>query len=205
MSRQTPNIPRGFTLIELIMVMAILVLVASVIAPNLRGFGIGRKTNDAGRMILAMAHYARAQSEAEGRIYRLNLDDSTGSAWLTADNGAGGFTAPTNDFGTRYSLPEGVRMSVTVSPQPNAQLNVSANVQQQTVQGPALLEGGGAAPNTLMQNQHDPGTTYVEFEPGGRTDQATIHLTDALGHTVDVSCQTETDAFELTSPAEVVR
>jgi prepilin-type N-terminal cleavage/methylation domain-containing protein len=204
MNRQASNF-RGFTLIELIMVMAILVLVASVIAPNLRGFGIGRKTNDAGRMILAMTKYARTQSESEGRIYRLNLDESGGAAWLTADNGGGGFTAPTNDFGDRYSLPEGVRMSVTVNPQANAQLNVAANVQQQTVQGPAPLEGGGGAPNTLMQNQHDPGTAYVQFQPGGRTDPATIHLTDTLGHTVEVTCQSATEAFAMTSPGQVSR
>ena len=176
MSRQASNF-RGFTLIELIMVMAILVLVASVIAPNLRGFGIGRKTNDAGRMILAMTKYARTQSESEGRIYRLNLDQSTGAAWLTADNGGGGFTAPTNDFGDRYSLPEGVRMSVTVNPQANAQLNVPANVQQQTVQGPAPLEGGGGAAQYAdaesARSRHD-----VRAIPARRADRSGHHPSD---------------------------
>lgn len=204
MTRQPSNFP-GFTLIELIMVMAILVLVASVIAPSLRGFGIGRKTNDAGRMILGLAQYARTQCEAEGRAYRLNLDQSGREIWLTADTGGAVFTAPTNEFGDRYSLPEGVQMSVTVNPQPNAQLNVAANIQQQTVQGPPLLEQSGAQPNQLEQNQHDQGTLYVEFQPGGRTDPATIHLTDSLGHAVDVVCQSATEAFHIPAPGEVTR
>ena len=195
----------AFTLIELIMVMAILVLVASVIAPSLRGFGIGRKTNDAGRMILGLAQYARTQSEAEGRTYRLNLDQSARAVWLTADTGGAVFAAPTNEFGDRYSLPDGVQMSVTVNPQPNAQLNVPANVEQQTVQGPPLLEQSGTQPNQLEQNQHDQGAPYVEFEPGGRTDPATIHLSDALGHDVQVVCQSATEAFHILAPGEVAR
>jgi prepilin-type N-terminal cleavage/methylation domain-containing protein len=204
MTRQPSNF-RGFTLIELIMVMAILVLVASVLAPSLRGFGIGRKTNDAGRMILAMAHYARTQADAEGRIYRLNLDQTSGEVWLTADNGGAVFGAPTNEYGDRYSLPEGVRMTVTVNPQPNAQLNIPANIQQQSVQGPPPVEQSGTAPNTLVQNTHAPGTPYVEFQPGGRTDPADIHLTDTFGHNIEVVCHSETETFQMLTPGEVVR
>jgi prepilin-type N-terminal cleavage/methylation domain-containing protein len=204
MTRQPSNF-LGFTLIELIMVMAILVLIASVIAPSLRGFGIGRKTNDAGRMILGLAQYARTQSAAEGRVYRLNLDQSAREVWLTADNGGAVFEAPANEFGDKYSLPEGVQMTVTVNPQANAQLNVPANVQQQTVQGPPPLEQSGNTPNQLEQNLHASGTPYVEFQPGGRTDPATIHLSDSLGHTVDVVCQSETEAFQMLLPGESLR
>jgi type II secretion system protein H len=196
---------RGFTLVELIMVMAILVLIASVIAPSLRGFGIGRKTNDAARMIVGLAQYARAQSAAEGRVYRMNLDERGHSIWLTTGD-AGVFAAPTNDFGTRYSLPDGVQMTVITNPQANSQLNVPPNVQQVTVQGPPLLEQSGSQPNTLMQNQHDTATpTYVEFQPSGRTDPTTIHLSDSLGHKVDVACRSATEMFHIVTDGEVLR
>jgi len=102
---------RGFTLVELILVMAIMMLVAGGIAPSLRGFGAGRRGADAATLVLSLANYARTQAASEGRIYRLNFDPPARALWLTAEE-RGTFEPPTGDFGKHFDLPEGVEMAV---------------------------------------------------------------------------------------------
>ncbi|MGA3066683.1 MAG: GspH/FimT family pseudopilin [Tepidisphaeraceae bacterium] len=176
---------RGFTLIELILVMVILTIVVGAIAPLLRGFAAGRRTADSARMILALAQYAHTQAQAEGRTYRLNFDDSAGTFWLTADHDDGTFQPPTNDFGKTQKLYPGVTMQVDITP-PVVPLD-----QQQS-----------ATPTSPQPTL--PGA-YVEFDPGGRSQPVKISLKDNFGSTVQLACASETDELRILSPQEMTR
>jgi prepilin-type N-terminal cleavage/methylation domain-containing protein len=96
----------GFTLIELVMVLVIIALVVGITAPSLGQFITARKTADAASQILALAHHARNAAIAEGRTYRLVLDEQSGAYWLEVQDGAN-FTAPGTALGTHYTLPSG--------------------------------------------------------------------------------------------------
>jgi len=101
----------GFTLVELIFVMAIITLIAAMIAPSLGNFAAGRNKNDAAVMIVGLAHYARTQAVFEGRTWRLNVAAAGNQVYLTAQEG-GAFIAPKNtDFGDHYDITPGVRMT----------------------------------------------------------------------------------------------
>lgn len=176
---------RGFTLIELILVMIILTIVVGAVAPLLRGFSAGRRTANSARMILALAQYAHTQAESEGRIYRLNFDDSAGTFWLTADHDDGTFQSPTNDFGKKQTLDPGVTMQVEITP-PVIPLD-----EQQT-------ESPTAPQPVAIGN-------YVEFDPGGRSQPVTISLKDNFGSTVQLACVSETDELRILSPQEMTR
>jgi prepilin-type N-terminal cleavage/methylation domain-containing protein len=58
--------PGGFTLIELILVMAILTMVASMSAPVLSHFFRGRALNSEARRVLALTHIAASRAASEG-------------------------------------------------------------------------------------------------------------------------------------------
>jgi prepilin-type N-terminal cleavage/methylation domain-containing protein len=194
----------GFTLIELILVMVIIAIAAGIVAPALATFTAGRAVDNLSRQVLALTQYAHTQSISEARTYRLNFDENARQYWLTADDGAGTFNALKGEFSTRYTAPEGIRMKVDVTPQPNTNLLLPPNIQQQQIPqtGVALNGQQSGAAGAVMQNLHTQGAVYIEFQSTGRTDPATITLTDSNGHTGQVVCATPTEMFQAIQGAQ---
>lgn len=97
---------RAYTLLELVVVLAILCLVAGLAAPSLRGFAQGRESADGAQQLVALARRARTQAIAEAATYRLNVDPANGTYWLTVRRG-GQFVDPADGFGRAFSAPTG--------------------------------------------------------------------------------------------------
>ncbi len=57
---------RAFTLIELMLVMALLAIVTALVAPRMISFFRGRALNEESRRMLALTHYAQSRAVAEG-------------------------------------------------------------------------------------------------------------------------------------------
>ncbi|MHC4647283.1 MAG: GspH/FimT family pseudopilin [Planctomycetota bacterium] len=96
---------KGFTLLELVLVMVILSTVLAMAAPSLRGFFASRQTQDAAAQILALTRLARSRAVCEGTAYRLNLDDKRGEYWLTSQQ-SGAFEKLKTEFGRVFTLPK---------------------------------------------------------------------------------------------------
>jgi type II secretion system protein H len=96
---------KGFTLLELILVMVIISTVLAMASPSLRGFFASRETSDAAAQIVSLTQLARSQAIAEGRIYRLNLDLEQGAYHLTVREG-GAFRELYTEFGRVFLLPD---------------------------------------------------------------------------------------------------
>ena len=104
---------RGFTLLELVLVMVIIGTVLAMAAPSLRGFFASRQTEDAAASIVALTRLARSQAVAEGRAYRLNFDLKETTYWLTAQT-EGAFRNLSSEFGRVFLLPEGTELELKV-------------------------------------------------------------------------------------------
>jgi prepilin-type N-terminal cleavage/methylation domain-containing protein len=102
---------RGFTLLELILVMVILSTVLAMAAPSLRGFFASRKTHDTAAQILALTQFARSQAISEGIVYRLNFDTRLRTYWLTSQQ-TGTYEQLKTEFGQIFSLPKDVVMEL---------------------------------------------------------------------------------------------
>ena len=105
----------GVTLLELILVMAIIVATLGLAAPSLGGFFGSRRTADAAARVLALANYARAQAAAEATPYRLHMDTLRGEYWLERRDG-GAFARLETEFGRTFRLPDGTRANWVVRP-----------------------------------------------------------------------------------------
>lgn len=78
---------QAFTLIELILVMALMLIVISVIAPSLSNFFRGRNLDSESRRFLALARYARSRAISEGVPMLLWLDPDQRRYGLTEEYG----------------------------------------------------------------------------------------------------------------------
>jgi type II secretion system protein H len=76
---------RGFTLIELILVMSLLVIVIALVAPSLGNFFRGRNLDSESRRFLALTRYARSRAVSEGVPMLLWLDPSQRAYGLTEE------------------------------------------------------------------------------------------------------------------------
>jgi len=110
---------RGFTLLELILVMAIIAIAVAMAVPSLHGFAQGRRAGNCAEEILALAQWARTQAIVRGKPYRLNLDPGAGTFWLTVQEDDGTIQSLGEEFGRTFSVPEGVRLDWNASPQPD--------------------------------------------------------------------------------------
>jgi type II secretion system protein H len=77
----------AFTMIELIVVMAILVIVLSVTFPMLQEFFRGRTLESEGRRFLALTRYGQSRAVSEGIPMTLWIDAKKGTYGLEAQTG----------------------------------------------------------------------------------------------------------------------
>ena len=86
--------------------MLIVSVLAAIAAPSMRNFLAGRSNANAASQILALAQYARTQAVGAGAVYRLNVDTSGGTYWLSVQSGTE-FQTLRSEFGRPFRLPEG--------------------------------------------------------------------------------------------------
>src|SRR5919112_30043 len=77
----------AFTLIELILVMAMLVIAIAVTFPSLQAFFRGRALESEGRRLLTLTRYAQSRAVSEGIPMTLWIDGHEGAYGLEAQNG----------------------------------------------------------------------------------------------------------------------
>lgn len=81
------NRHRAFTLVELIVVMVLLLIVASMVAPRMSSFFRGRALSEEARRMLSVINYGQSRAVAEGTPVLLWIDSSKSSYGLEVQGG----------------------------------------------------------------------------------------------------------------------
>lgn len=113
---RTPHSRRAFTLIELILVMALITIVVSVSLPSLKGFFKGRDLDSEARRFLSLTRYGASRAVAEGIPIELYVDTAQRLYGLRAQ--AGFLERDTKRV--EYRLPREILLEVTAAPQKKA-------------------------------------------------------------------------------------
>jgi type II secretion system protein H len=82
---QNNNRRRGFTLIELILVLSLLVIITSIAAPAMSRFIRGRALDTEARRLLALIHLAQSRAVSEGQPMLLWVDEKANTYGLVAE------------------------------------------------------------------------------------------------------------------------
>jgi type II secretion system protein H len=143
--------PRGFTLLELVLVMIILCIALAAAAPSLTGWGRASKVRDAGDQFLAVTRWARTQALADSQVYRLNVDSKTGTYWVTVQDGQR-FVPPGSEFGRVFSIPDGFAIAMTTWQQE----------QQQPLSSVDFLPTGRTEPARVRIGRDDANAVDIE-------------------------------------------
>jgi hypothetical protein len=143
------------------------------VVPVMRNFARGRKLSDAAVQVMSLANYARTQSVAQGKNYRLNFDPQAGAYWLTART-YDQFQELGNELGQRFTLPEGVRME--------------CDFQQQQQQG----QDPGLYIEFRPSGRIDP-----NLQPTDASGAIIVKLSDNDGTLKQIVCDTPTELFRI--------
>jgi general secretion pathway protein H len=100
----------GYTLLELVLVLVVLAIVSAMAAPSLRGFGAGRKADEAASQFVSLTRWARTQAIADGCPYRIVIDAAAGT-WRVQVQEIDTFIDVDGPLGKQFTAPEGVQVS----------------------------------------------------------------------------------------------
>lgn len=81
---------RGFTLIELVVVMALMTVIMAIAAPRLSDFMSGRTVNEEVRRLIALTHMARSEAIARNERMALWIKPETGEYGLRSEDDQSG-------------------------------------------------------------------------------------------------------------------
>jgi len=184
---------RAFTLLELLLVLVVLAVIVAMAMPMMRGMSAGRGAEECAGQMLALAHYARSQAIAEGVPYRLNIDPTQGTYYLTRF-----FSDPLDASAAPGYYPLGVEMGAVFVAPPDVTLEwdgafMSMQLQQAVATGQILPEKW---PNDVP---------FVELTPSGRTDPCLIRVVDRGGDVTELVCPSATETIRLIRPDGRIR
>lgn len=114
-AKRTKRVPAaGFTLIELILVMALLAIAASLAAPQMASFFRGRSLDQEARRLLSLTHYAQSRAVTEGYPIMLWIDSASGQYGLEIQSGF----AAEDERAVRYDADRDVTLEAVASTAP---------------------------------------------------------------------------------------
>lgn len=98
----------AFTLVELILVMVLLLIVASMVAPRMSSFFRGRALSQEAQRLLSLTHYAQSRAVAEGVPVLLWIDTTRSTYGVEVQVGHEG----DDDRGTTYTAEPSITLEV---------------------------------------------------------------------------------------------
>ena len=96
---------KGFTLIELSVVVALIALAALIVGPRFTGVLSGRRLLGAAGRLAGALDYTRSRAVLEGRICYFHFNRNKNQYWITTEAGKSDSSSPK---GGRQTLPRGI-------------------------------------------------------------------------------------------------
>ena len=161
MRRSEPCTRSAFTLIELILVMAMLAAVIAVAAPSLSRFFKGQALDSEANRLLALTRYAQSRAVSEGIPMVLWINRALGTYGLRREAGFSAGTSPVL-AGARTPLLDDKEKTFRLAPRLRFDLSLSTPQQPRA--------GGRVAAQAANQ------LPEIHFAPDGSIDESSLRM-----------------------------
>lgn len=149
----------GFTLIELILVLALLVIIVSMTIPHLSGFIKGRALDSEAQRMMSLMHMAQSRAVSEGMPMMLWVDEKGGSYGVQAETSGQNGDPKAEELSLDSTLaiqvtPSQNGTAVTFKNLPAVRFLADGTVDQGSPVTLKLTDGGGASRWLAQTSNH---------------------------------------------------
>jgi type II secretion system protein H len=160
---------RAFTLIELILVLALLVIITSMAVPHMASFIRGRALDSEARRLMAVMHVAQSRAVSEGMPMMLWMDEKGGSygyqAETSGQNGDPKAEKMNLDSTLGLSVSTTATAPVTFQNLPAIKFLADGTIDENSPQTLKLVDADGFS-RTFQENSYHTG--YEVFDSTGQ-------------------------------------
>ena len=182
------NLETGFTLIEVMLVLTLIVILSSVTMPSLRGFAGSTRLKSSASAIRDMLHFARDIAITEGTTYLVVFDLDQNRYWLASSE-----TFVVSDLTASLIANESNAINQTEVR--------SSELSQPAVSRTSMILGIPQEPNHNIslsqmvinhnsQTRHiHSGIDYIYFSPTGSSEELILYIQDQDANVVSISVE----------------
>ena len=182
------NVETGFTLIEVMLVLTLIVILSSVTMPSLRGFAGSTRLKSSASAIRDMLHFARDIAITEGTTYLVVFDLDQNRYWLASSE-----TFVVSDLTASLIANESNAINQTEVR--------SSELSQPAVSRTSMILGIPQEPNHNIslsqmvinhnsQTRHiHSGIDYIYFSPTGSSEELILYIQDQDANVVSISVE----------------
>lgn len=199
-----PSTPNGFTLIEVMLVLALIAILSSIAMPSLRGFAGSTRLKSTAHAIRDMLNFARDMAITERTAYLVVFDLGANRYWLASSE-----TFNLTDLSTPLTASSS---SLQPAQQPTADQGTAALQQpsspirsgfKATLRTNAILgipqkPGSNVNLERMITNhnfqtiQIDTGVDYIYFSPTGSSEDTVLYIQDRRGEAMSITVENAT-------------
>lgn len=194
----------GFTLIELSIVIALMVILYALATPSLRNLAPSSRLKSTARGIRSLLTYARDTAMTEGAPYLVVFDLDNQQYWLASSENFD-IDDPTTSLATEESFYTNSQQSASASEEENDEEEAVGLSRTAMILGIPREPSAGIEMSS-MNIAHNTGTNdlesepeevsegieYIYFTPAGTSEDMVLYIQDKRGKTMSVRVKKET-------------
>ncbi|MCE2395194.1 prepilin-type N-terminal cleavage/methylation domain-containing protein [Candidatus Poribacteria bacterium] len=195
-----PLIPNGFTLIEIMIVLALIAILSSIAMPSLRGFAASTRLKSTAHAIRDMLNFARDMAITERAAYLVVFDLTTNRYWLASNE--------TFNLGDPSTPLTASSSSLRPAQQPTADQGNTTLQQMSPSRTNAILgipqkPGHNVSLARMITNhnfqtiQINTGVDYIYFSPTGSSEDTVLYIQDQRSKTMSITVENATGRVRL--------
>ena len=196
-----PPTSKGFTLIEVMIVLALIAILSSIAMPSLRGFAASTRLKSTAHAIRDILNFARDMAITERASYLVVFDLTADRYWLASSetfnlaDPSTPLTAGTSSVQPAQQPTTNRGTTASQQPAPNLRTNAILGIPQKPGHNVNLVRM--ITNHNYQTTEIDAGVDYVYFSPTGSSEDTVLYIQDHRGQVMSIAVENATGRIRL--------